>query len=87
VVDDPSIVPDNVSRLMNDMEREIRAIGRERGITANEANARVDAVIAQFQDLAAGLQDQIDQTSEPTTDGAPAPSVPAVPAPSPAPAP
>jgi putative peptide zinc metalloprotease protein len=87
VVDDPSIVPDNVNRLMNDMERELRAIGRDRDISANDANARVNAVIAQFQDLAAGLQDQIDQTSEPTSAGAPAPTVPAVPAPSPSPAP
>jgi putative peptide zinc metalloprotease protein len=87
VVDDPSIVPDNVNRLMNEMEREIRAIGREPNITANEANARIDAVVTQFQDLAAGLQDQIDQSSEPTTPGAPAPTVPVVPAPSPSPAP
>jgi putative peptide zinc metalloprotease protein len=87
VVDDPSIVPDNVDRLMRDMEREIQSIGRERNITANEANARIDAVVAQFQDLAGGLQDQVEQTIAPTTPDAPAPAVPSVPAPSPSPVP
>ena len=58
----------------------------ERNISANEANARIDGVIASFQDLATGLQDQLDQTAELTTPGAPAPSVvPPAPMPSPSP--
>jgi hypothetical protein len=45
-------------------------------------------VIDRFQDLATGLQDQLDQTDAPTTPGAPAPTVPAAaPAPSPSPTP
>jgi putative peptide zinc metalloprotease protein len=88
VVDDPSIVPDNVDRLMRDMEKEIRDIGHTRGISATEANARVDAVIDRFQDLASGLQDQVDETDQPTTPGAPAPTIPASPAaPVPSPSP
>jgi putative peptide zinc metalloprotease protein len=87
VVDDPSVVPDNIDRLMRDMERELQSIQHERGITADEANARVDAVIDRFQDLASGLQDQLDETDEPTTPGAPAPTIPAAPAPSPSPVP
>jgi hypothetical protein len=87
VVDDPSVVPDNIDRLMREMEREIRAIGQERGISANEANARIDAVIDQFKELGDGLRDQLDQSIEETTAGAPAPSLPAVPVPSPSPSP
>ena len=92
VVDDPSIVPDNIERLMRDMESEIRAIGRERDISANQANARIDAVVVRFQELGSGLQDQLDQSDAPTTPGAPAPSAPStapaapiVPVPSPSP--
>src|SRR3954470_11829086 len=79
VVDDPSIVPDNIDRLMRDMEQEIRAIGRERNISASDANARVDAVVDRFQDHASGLQDQLDTSDQLTPPGAPAPTVPAAP--------
>jgi hypothetical protein len=87
VVDDPSIVPENIERLMREMEREIRAIGQERDISANEANARIDGVVAQFQELGDGLRDQLVQATEETTPDAPAPTIPAVPAPSPSPSP
>jgi hypothetical protein len=87
VVDDPSIVPENIERLMREMEREIRAIGQERDISANAANARIDAVIDQFKELGDGLRDQVVQSIEETTPGAPAPSIPAVPVPSPSPSP
>lgn len=85
VVDDPSIVPENIERLMREMEREIRAIGQERDITANEANARIDGVIAQFKELGDGLRDELVQALEETTPDAPAPTIPSVPAPSPSP--
>lgn len=90
-VDDFSDRPDKSRRLIRDMERELRDIGRDKRITAEEANARVNAVIAQFQDLADGLRDQAEETVDPTTPGAAPPMVPApgalTPTPTPTPAP
>lgn len=86
VVDDPEQVPDNVDRLMRDMERELRALEHDRDVGAEEANSRVNAVISQFQELASSLQDQLDETVEPSTPGAaPAIEPTLVPAPSPSP--
>jgi hypothetical protein len=87
VVDDPSAVPDNVRRLLRDMEAEIREIGRQPDITANEANARISAVIAQFQELNANLRDELAESDEITSPGAPSPSEAAPPMDPPAPAP
>jgi hypothetical protein len=93
VVDDPDVVPDNVNRLIRDMEKELRDIGREGDISANQANARIDGVVGRFQELAVSLQDQFDETVELTTPGAPSPAaIPGtdpglVPAPSPSPVP
>jgi putative peptide zinc metalloprotease protein len=84
-VDDPEQVPDNIQRLLGSMEREIEAVGRERNIDANTANARINAVIAQFQELGSGLTDQQDQTDEPDSPGTtPAAAPAASPAASPA---
>jgi hypothetical protein len=74
-VDDPHDVPANVRRLLSEMEREIRDVGRDRDIGAGDANARINGVIAQFTDLATSLNDQADQTEDvtsPDTPSAPA---------------
>lgn len=70
-VDNPREVPENVRRLVNDMNREIRAISAEdRRITVAEAAQRLDAVIAQFNELNQGLQTQRDEATEATSPGA-----------------
>jgi putative peptide zinc metalloprotease protein len=74
VVDDPDAVPDNIRRLMREMERELRGIGGEPDITAEQANARVSAVVADFQDLAEGLQDELATAADVTSPGAPSPA-------------
>ena len=87
VVEDPSEVPDNVRRLLRDMEAEIREIGRQPDITANEANARISAVIAEFQELNASLQDELAKSDEITSPGAPSPAEASPPTDQPTPAP
>ena len=90
-VEDPDQVPDNVGRLVQEMERELRDVGRDRRITPAEADARVSAVIAQFQDLNTVIRDELVQTQDETTPGAtPAPdpaAAPSAPAPAAAPSP
>ena len=74
-VDDPNDVPRNVRDLLNDMEKEIRDVGQDRNIGAGDANDRINAVIDQFKELAASLNDQGDQTEDTTSpDIVPAPS-------------
>jgi putative peptide zinc metalloprotease protein len=82
-VDDPDQVPDNVGRLVREMERELRDISRDRRITPTEANERVTAVIVQFQDLNTVLRDELVGTEDVTTPGASPLDPSAVPAPSP----
>lgn len=86
-VDDPDQMPDNVGRLVRDMERELRDISRDRRITPAEADARVSAVIAQFQELNAYLRDELVQTEEVTSPGATPAGMPTEPAPPPMPSP
>jgi len=89
-VDDPDQIPDNVNRLTHDMEKELRDIERDRNVTPADASARISAVIAQFQDLNASLQDEIVQTEDVTSPGATpvaAPSSEPLPAPMPSPSP
>lgn len=90
-VEDPDQVPDNVNRLIREMERELRDIRRDRGITPGQANARVSAVIAQFVELNTVLRDELAQTEDVTSpDATPAPdpaAAPAAPEPVPAPSP
>jgi putative peptide zinc metalloprotease protein len=83
-VDDPTHVPPEVSRLIQSMDRELNAIRVDRGMTLSEAEARINAVIAQFTELAHGLNDvrdeQVDATSPMLTA-----TLPPVPTPSSAP--
>jgi hypothetical protein len=70
-VDNPREVPENVRRLVNEMNREIREISSsDRRITIEEAAQRLDAVISQFYELNQGLQTEKNETTEPTSPGA-----------------
>jgi len=69
-VDDPTQVPQEVTDLIKDLDHELNAIHADKNLTADEAEARINAVIAQFQDLAQSFDDQRDETAEPTTPGA-----------------
>ena len=82
-VDDPDMVPDNVGRLVREMERELRDVSRDRRITPAQADARVSAVIAQFQDLNTVIRDELVGTEDVTTPGATSADPSAAPAPSP----
>ena len=68
-VDDPAQPPPRVQELINAMNREIDAIQRE-ATTIAEADARVDAVIADFRDLAANLREERQEATDVTTPGA-----------------
>jgi hypothetical protein len=72
-VDDPSQVPDNVRNLVNQMQTELNAAAHTNGETAASAQARIDAVIAQFNDLGQGLYRQ---HQEDTNDDTPGSTVP-----------
>ena len=61
-VDDPDEVPERVSDMVETMNAELRGIQLTRGISIAEANARIDAVVAQFNDLAASLNEQRQDT-------------------------
>jgi len=81
-VDDPEEVPNNIQRLLRDMEREIQAVGRERNIDANTANQRIQAVIDQFTELGSSLTDQEEETEDENSPGTtPAASPPPSPSP------
>jgi len=85
-VDDPNEVPDNLRRLLRDMEKELKDIAKDKSIGAAEANARIKAVVDGFQELAASLNDRLEQATETTSPGAapPAPAPAASPATQPA---
>lgn len=72
-VDDPRLIPDNVNALARQMNAELRAIQTDQSVTLPDAITRVNAVVAQFQDLAASLNDQRDDRAEVTSPGATAP--------------
>lgn len=66
-VDDPHQVPPRLDKLLKDMEKEINSLKANKGVTVTEAANRIDAVIAQFNDLAANLNKQ-QQESEQSDD-------------------
>ncbi len=63
-VDDPNHVPDEVRELQRRMDAELRQAAHDPHETVDEAEARVDDVISQFQDLANSLYDQRDAHSQ-----------------------
>jgi hypothetical protein len=68
-VDDPQQTPQEVSDLLREMDRTLNEISQDKGISLSEAESRIDAVIAQFRQLATSLNDQ---RSEDTKSGDPA---------------
>ena len=74
LVDDPHQVPGRANEFINRMNAELRAIARTRDITPADANARIDAVIGQFSDLAANLKDARRDSDQPDQDNDSGPS-------------
>lgn len=68
-VDDPTQVPENVRDLVNQMQNQLKAAAQDKDATAAQTEARVDAVIAQFTQLAQSLSTQRDQKTEDNTPG------------------
>lgn len=69
-VDDPTQVPENVRQLVDTMDDQLHAIAANDSLTADQVEAQINAVIAQFSDLAQSLYDQRSVTDEPTSPGA-----------------
>lgn len=69
-VDDPTQVPDEANRLMARMHQELAALQGDPNLTLGDAEARVFAVIAEFEDLRANLSQQRDETVDTTSPGA-----------------
>jgi hypothetical protein len=57
-VDDPTSTPPEIDRLAQAMNDQLRAVQTDRSLTLDQAMAQIDAVLAQFQDLAVNLDDQ-----------------------------
>jgi hypothetical protein len=68
-VDDPTNVPPEVNRLVAQMKAELAQV-KASSSTVSEADARFDAVIAQFRTLANYLKDSRQEQTAPTTPGA-----------------
>lgn len=60
-------VPRSVDRLVRDMDREMTAIEREQGLTLDQAESRINALIAGFGELAASLDIKRDAAVEMTS--------------------
>jgi hypothetical protein len=60
-VDDPTSMQPEISRLAQAMNDQLRAVQTDRSLTLAQAMAQIDGVLAQFQDLAASLDDQHSQ--------------------------
>jgi hypothetical protein len=70
-VDDPNAPPDRVNSLVRRMDEELQGIQRDSSqLTPADAEARIEAVIAEYQDLATNLM----QARDERTDGSDAPS-------------
>jgi hypothetical protein len=69
-VDDPRVVPDDVSRLIKAMDREMNDIRADKSITLEQAIGRIEAVVAEFKSLAADLRVQTSDRTDTTTPGA-----------------
>lgn len=67
-VDDPTQVPREVTELVRSFDRELKAIHAEQNnLSAAEAEARIDGVVARFQQFASSLTDARDEQTEPDT--------------------
>jgi putative peptide zinc metalloprotease protein len=69
-VDDPRVVPDDVSRLIKAMDREMNDIRADKSITVEQAIGRIEAVVAEFKSHADDLRVQTSDRTDTTTPGA-----------------
>ena len=71
-VDDPNQLPDRVSQLVRDLDRAQRGIQAESSsLTVEQAEARVNAVITQFQEFGESLRVQRDAATDTGVDPTP----------------
>src|SRR5581483_2583646 len=70
-VDDPTHVPPDVQQLIGQMNATLNTIQANPDETLADAEAQVNAVVGQFQELADGLSTQRDVQTAPTTPNAP----------------
>jgi putative peptide zinc metalloprotease protein len=63
-VDDPTEVPERATELVQTMNRELRSVQHSRHITVTEAQSKIDAVVAQFRDLAVNLREERRDTED-----------------------
>jgi hypothetical protein len=66
-VDDPTQVPGETSELIRAMDHELQAIHSDGNVTLSDAEARINAVIAQFTTLAESLDDKRAEETRPTS--------------------
>jgi hypothetical protein len=69
-VADPNEVPPRAREMVNQMNHELNGIASDQGMTMPAAEQQVNAVIAKFQDLAASLNDQRQETRDTDSPGA-----------------
>ena len=72
-VDDPSQTPDNVKELIGRMQQQLNAAAHDKNETVADAEAKIDAVIAQFNALGQSLYTQRDQKDDDTSPDATVP--------------
>jgi putative peptide zinc metalloprotease protein len=71
----------DAKKLLHDMQKELDAIAQDRSVTVDQAEQRVEAVLAEFRDLANSMRDDLKRTVE---ENSPSPSPSASPTASPA---
>lgn len=69
-VDDVTAVPRDVDALIREMEAELRAVARDRNMTLSRAIQRINAVLADFSELAESLDDRQARATDTTSPGA-----------------
>lgn len=73
-VDDPTQTPDNVKDLIGQMQQQLNAAAHDKNETVADAEAKINAVIAQFTELGQSLSTQRDQKDDNTFPGATVPA-------------
>lgn len=74
-VEDPSALPERVDGLVRRMNQELRGIQADSAsLTPPEAEARLEAVIVEFQDLAANLTEARDERTDDSDEPSPTPT-------------
>lgn len=71
-VDNPTEEPEDVKDLLREMDKTLNEISREKGLTADQAEQRINAVIDQFRSLSSSLYDQ--RNEDDGDNGKPTPS-------------